>query len=98
MRNADLARCLLDIAAYLEMEEVPFKPRAYEKAAHAIQSSDRPLEAIYRQGGVKALCDLPGIGRSMAEKIEELITTGRCELRERHHAKMPVDIAALTTV
>src|SRR5262249_34205637 len=27
-----------------------------------------------------------------------LITTGRCELRERHHAKMPVDIAALTTV
>ena len=51
MHNAELARVFRDIAAYLEMEGVPFKPRAYEKAAQAIESHDRPLDAVYRAGG-----------------------------------------------
>jgi DNA polymerase (family 10) len=98
MRNAELARCFRDLAAYLEMDDVPFKPRAYEKAALAIESSDRPLADVYRTGGVKALCALPGIGRSMAEKIEEMLTTGRCALRERYHRALPVDVGGLTAI
>src|SRR5438067_72843 len=98
MRNAELARVFRDIAAYLDMDDVPFKPRAYEKAAQAIESHDRPLDAVYRAGGVKALRDIPGIGASMAEKLEELITTGKCKLREESHGRMPVDLAALTAL
>src|SRR5947208_639925 len=64
MRNAELARVFRDIAAYLDMNDVAFKPRAYEKAAQAIESHDRPLEAVYRAGGVKALREIPGIGAS----------------------------------
>src|SRR5438132_2827733 len=98
MRNVELARCFRELAAYLEMEDVPFKPRAYEKAALAVESYDQPLEQVYRQGGVKALRAIPGIGASMADKLEELIETGKCALHEQYHARMPVDIATLTAI
>jgi len=98
MRNVELARCFRDLAAYLDMEDVAFKPRAYEKAAQAIESYDRPLEEVYRAGGVKALCEIAGVGRSMAEKLEELITTGRCKLREEYHRRIPVDLPGLMSL
>jgi DNA polymerase (family X) len=98
MRNVELARCFRDLAAYLEMDGVPFKPRAYEKAASAVEAHDHPLEEVYRAGGAKALCGIAGIGKSMAEKIEELLTTGRCTLREEYRQRLPVDIAALTAL
>src|SRR5439155_1114882 len=68
MRNAELARVFRDIAAYLDMGDVPFKPRAYEKAAQAIASHDRPLDPVYGAGGRKALRAIPRIGTPMAEK------------------------------
>src|SRR5262245_47683359 len=98
VRNADVARCFRDIAAYLEMDGVAFKPRAYEKAAQAVESTDRPLEDVFKQGGVRALRDIPGIGSSMADKIAELVTTGKCALREEYHRRMPVDLAGLTAL
>jgi DNA polymerase (family X) len=98
MRNAELARVFRDLAGYLEMEDVPFKPRAYEKAAQAIESHDQPLAELHRIGGVKALATLPGVGASMAQKLEELITTGRCALHERYRQRMPVELAALTAL
>ena len=84
MRNGELARAFRDIAAYLEMEDVPFKPRAYEKAAQAIEATDRPLAELYRDGGEKALAGVPGVGKSMAERLGELLTTGRCALLEEY--------------
>ena len=98
MRNAELARCFRDIAAYLEMDGVPFKPRAYEKAAQAIESHDRPLAELHHAGGAKALAGVPGVGKSMAEKLDELIRTGRCTLHDEYRRRFPVDIAALTAV
>jgi len=95
MRNADLASRFRDLAAYLEMEDVPFKPRAYEKAAQAIESTTEPLADVYRKGGVKALRALPGIGTSMADKLEELLTTGKCALHEQYRRRMPVDLGGL---
>src|SRR5579885_2415511 len=98
MRNAELARVFRDLAAYLEMDDVPFKPRAYEKAAQAIESHDRPLTEVYRAGGEKALREIPGIGKSMAEKLVELITTGTCALHADYRRRMPVDLAGLTAI
>src|SRR5205814_8164845 len=90
MRNAELARVFRDIAAYLDMDDVPCKPRAYEQAAQAIESHDRPLDAVYRAGGVNALREIHGIGTAMAEKLEELSTTGNCKPRERDPRRTPV--------
>src|SRR5256884_1569462 len=98
MGNDELARVFRDIAAYLDMDDVPFKPRAYEKAAQAIESHDRPLDAVYRAGGVKALREIPGMGASRAEKRGELLASGKCKLREEYPRRMPVDLAALTAL
>jgi DNA polymerase (family 10) len=98
MDNAALARVFRDLAAYLEMDDVPFKPRAYEKAAAAIESADRPLADVYREGGAKALRAIPGVGASMAQKLEELLTTGRCAEHAEYQRHMPVDVAGLTAL
>jgi DNA polymerase (family X) len=98
MDNRALARVLRDLAAYLEMDEVQFKPRAYEKAAEAVEAEDRPLAEVYAQHGSKGLRGVPGIGASMAQKLEELLTTGRCGLHEEYRARLPVDIPGLTAL
>jgi len=98
MDNRALARVLRDLAAYLEMDEVQFKPRAYEKAAEAVEAEDRPLAEVYAQHGLKGLRAVPGVGASMAQKLEELLTTGRCGLHEEYRARLPVDIPGLTAL
>jgi len=98
MENANLARVFRDLAAYLEMDGVQFKPRAYEKAAQAIEAHDRPLADVYRERGAKGLRGVPGIGASMAQKLEELLTTGRCTVHEEYRTRLPVDIAGLTAL
>ena len=65
MRNADLARCFRDLAAYLDMEDVPFKPRAYEKAAQAIEAHDLRWRRFCRRR-TKDLCRFL-LGTSMAD-------------------------------
>jgi len=98
MDNRALARVLRDLAAYLEMNEVAFKPRAYEKAAQAVESEDRPLAELYARDGLRGLRGIQGVGASMAQKLEELLTTGHCVMHEEYRARLPVDIAGLTAV
>ena len=71
MTNADVAKVLREMAFFLDMEGVPFKPRAYEKAAYAVEALDRPLEEIDAEGGLKALGEVPNVGKGIAERIEE---------------------------
>lgn len=89
---------LAEIALFLEMQDVPFKPRAYEKAAHVIETLDSPVEAIHRQGGIKELQKIPGVGKSIAETIAEFLETGKSKHWEELHGKTPVEIAELTSV
>ena len=96
--NADVARVLREIALFLEMEDVPFKPRAYEKASHSVEACDAPCGEMFARGGVKALAEIPGVGKSIAEKIAELLTTGRVAYYDELRARTPIDVAALTAV
>ncbi|WP_202882346.1 DNA polymerase/3'-5' exonuclease PolX [Candidatus Manganitrophus noduliformans] len=98
MTNAEIARILREIAFFLEMEEIPFKPRAYEKAAYAIEALDAPLDEIYRRGRIKAVEEVPGVGRSIAEKLVTLIETGKLPYYEGLRLKSPVDIEQLTAI
>jgi DNA polymerase (family 10) len=98
MTNTDIARVMREIAVFLDMEGVPFKPRAYEKVAYAIDAVDEPIAEIYRRGGVKAVEDIPGVGKSIAEKIVTLIETGRLPYYEELRAKTPVDVSGLTAI
>jgi DNA polymerase (family 10) len=98
MINEEIAKIFQEISEYLEMGEEPFKPRAYSRAARIIGELEKDLTDIYKEGGEKALKDLPGIGGSMAEKIEEYIKTGKIKYFEDLKKKAPIDVSSLTAV
>ncbi|MBI2351732.1 MAG: DNA polymerase/3'-5' exonuclease PolX, partial [Deltaproteobacteria bacterium] len=98
MRNTELAQIFREIALYLEMKEEPFKPRAYEKVAYSLEALEEPVGEIYRRGGVKALRAIPGVGQAIAEKIEEVIQTGRLRYYEELKKELPVDVRGLTAI
>ncbi|MBI1993489.1 MAG: DNA polymerase/3'-5' exonuclease PolX [Deltaproteobacteria bacterium] len=98
MRNAELARIFREIALYLEMKEEPFKPRAYEKVAYSLEALGEEAAEIYKRGGVKALRTIPGVGEAIAEKIEELLKTGRLRYYEGLKKEVPVDVGGLTAI
>ena len=75
MTNQEIAHILYNISEYMAMKDVPFKPRAYEKAAINIEALEESVFDIYRVGGTKALEDIPAIGSGIAGKIKELIET-----------------------
>lgn len=98
MTNRDVANLLREMSIFLDMQGVPFKPRAYEKAAYAIEALDRSVVEIYESGGVKALAAIPSVGKGIAERIEELIKTGRVKDHESLRRRTPVDVLALTAI
>jgi DNA polymerase (family 10) len=95
MKNLEVAKMLYFIAIYLEMDEVQFKPRAYEKAANSIESLEKDVMEIYKEGGIEALMEIPGVGEAIAKKIEEFILTGKIAELERLKKKVPVDVEGL---
>jgi DNA polymerase (family 10) len=96
--NAEIASALREMALFLEMEGVAFKPRAYEKAAQAVEALDRPLHEIERREGEPGIEALPAIGRGIAERIVELLQTGRMRDLDRLRERTPIDVAGLTAV
>ncbi|MDP2855914.1 MAG: DNA polymerase/3'-5' exonuclease PolX [bacterium] len=98
LENFEIAKILREISEYLEMQSVPFKPQAYAKAASGIEEMDAPLGDLYGQGGSAALQNIPGVGASIAGKIEELLKTGRSQYYEELKKKTPVDLSSLTSV
>lgn len=93
-----LAKILAEMATLLDMKEVPFKPRAFERAAVSIEALDKDADEIYKQGGLKALEDIDGVGKGIAERIEEYIKTNRIKDYERLKKAFPVDITGLRRV
>lgn len=98
MINQEIAKIFNEMSEYLAMDEVAFKPQAYEKAALNLESLSVDVADIYKKEGLKGLEDVPGIGQSMAEKIEEYIKTGKIKEYEAMKKKMPVDLQELSQV
>jgi len=98
MKNKEIAKIFYDIGDFLEMEEVQFKPQAYRKAALVLEDLEEDVEKIYKEGGLKALKNIPGVGESMAEKIEEYLKTGKIKYYEKLKKKTPIKMEELTAV
>jgi DNA polymerase (family 10) len=95
MKNRQVAKILYEVAELLELEGVQFKPRAYRRVAQAVESLPTPIEELVEGG---RLPELPGVGKSIAEKIEEIVRTGKLRYHEELRQKLPVDLFALTQV
>jgi len=98
MKNREIAKIFYRIAFYLEMENVAFKPQAYEKAALILETLPEDVESVYKKGGLKALEDIPGVGESIGEKIIEYIKTGKIKEYEDFRKKIPIEIEELKSV
>ncbi len=98
MINQQISKIFYQMSEYYAMDEVAFKPQAYEKAARLIEGMEDDLNDIYKQGGIKALMAIDGVGRSMAEKIEEYIKTGQIKEHEKLKKACPVDLERLSMV
>ncbi len=96
--NAEIVRTLREMALFLEMDEVPFKPRAYEVVAEQVAALEHSLAADYRQRGLAAIEEIPSVGKGIARRIAELIDTGKMEDLEAFKRERPIDIFALTAV
>jgi len=96
--NKEIAGILYEIGGYLEIKEVQFKPRAYEKAGYSIENLEEEVSEIYKKGGFKAVENIPGVGVSIAKKIEELIKTGHLKYYEKLKKSLPVKIGELSSI
>lgn len=98
MSNREIAKILSEMAALYEMEGVAFKPRAYERAALAVEGHGEEVRDIYTKGGIASLMEIPGVGKGIAEHIVALLTKKHFADYERLKKKIPVDIAGLTAI
>ena len=98
MKNQEIAKMFYEIADYLEMEGIQFKPYAYQKAALALEGLEDDIGEIYKKGGEKAIKEIPGVGESIAQKIIEYLKTGRIKYYQDYKKKYPIDMKELTSV
>jgi len=96
--NQKIAEIFYEIAEYLSMKNIPFKPRAYEKAAEVLEGLEENVSLIYEKGGIAALEKIPGIGLSLAQKIEEFIKTKKIKYYEELKKELPVNLEELRKV
>ena len=90
MNNAEVAQVFEDIADLLQIKgEKVFKVIAYRRGAEAIRTQGRDINAIWQEG---ALEEIPGVGKAIAEKTDELLRTGELQYYENLKAEIPIGL------
>jgi DNA polymerase (family 10) len=92
----EVARALREIALLLEADGAnPFKIRAYERGARAVEVLREDVTVLAREG---RLTEFPGIGAALATTIGEIATTGRSTQLETLKSRLPSGVLALSPV
>jgi DNA polymerase (family 10) len=93
MTKNEVAEALQEIATLMELkDENPFKIRAYANAARSIETFGGNIPDLQDE---EALAKIPGIGKSIAEKIKELAATGSIKYLEELRSQFPAAILEL---
>jgi len=96
MTNNEVAQFLYNIAAMLEIiGESKFRVMAYERAGHSIEHLAEDIRDVWKRGRLE---EIEGVGPSIAEKIAELLQTGKCRYYENLKKKVPEEEVALTEI
>ncbi len=90
----DMLRELAELTMLEEGDPQSFRVRAYESAAQAIAAQATDLGKLT----AKDLQKIQGIGKSTADKIRELIDSGKVEKIERLRQKHPPGVVALLRI
>jgi len=87
MNNREVAAVFDQIADLLEIQgEQVYKVLAYRRAAQEIGSLGRSLQTIWEAGELETI---PGVGKAIATKIDELLRTGKLEFAEKLAGEVP---------
>jgi len=82
MINQKIAKILYQIEELLNIKGVNYKPKAYRKAAQALENLKEDINSLYKKEGFKGLKAIPGVGKSIAQKIEEYLKKGKIKYYE----------------
>ena len=97
VHNRDIVIILTEMADLLEIDgENAFRIRAYHEAARTIDGLSQNLSQMVAEE--EDLSKLPGIGKNIAEKIQEIVQTGRLTQLEKLKKKVPVQLSELLTL
>ena len=95
--NSDVARIFNQMADLLEMESAnAFRVRAYRNAARTIASLPKEVSEMVETG--EALDDLPGIGKDLASKIQEIVETGSFSQLREIEKKTPPELTEIMKI
>jgi DNA polymerase (family 10) len=96
VRNAEIAAALRELGILYALDGADrFRVLAYREAARTARDSPLSLEQLAKEG---RLTELPGIGKTLAEKIVTLIETGSIPSAEKLKAKFPASLVEVTRV
>ncbi len=104
MENREIAAVFEEISNLMKIiQDDPkwtFKSAAYDRAKRSIESYPERLEDIVRSPNRK-LTEIPGVGEDLANKIKELIETGKSQYHQEQLSKIPrtlLDLLQLQTI
>ncbi len=94
LTNSDLAAALDELGDLYELDgAVIHRVVAYRNAAKAIRESPEPVARLVREGRVT---ELPGVGRTLEEKLTALLDSGTIPAAEKLRARFPAGVVAMT--
>src|SRR4051794_8691782 len=94
MRNAEIALHLDELADLYELDgAIVHRVVAYRNAAKAIREATASIEDMTRAGTVTSV---PGIGKTIEEKLNALLDTGSIPSAEKLKAKYPPGLVEIT--
>jgi DNA polymerase (family X) len=96
VRNGEIAEAFEELASLYELDgAVVYRVGAYRNAAKAIREAGVSVEEMAKQGRV---VELPGVGKTIAEKIDALLETGSIPASEKLKARIPSGLIAVTRI
>jgi DNA polymerase (family X) len=96
MRNAEIAAALRELGILYELDGADrFRVLAYREAARTVAQSPISVEQLAKEG---RLTELPGVGKTLAGKIDTLLETGSIPSADKLKAKFPATLVEVTRV
>jgi DNA polymerase (family 10) len=91
--NAEIAQFFSNIAELLDIKgEEWYRVRAYRRAAESIAHYPEEMIILRERGRLE---EIPGVGKAIAGKIDELLRTGRMEFYQRLQSEIPDGVLSL---
>jgi hypothetical protein len=82
--NQNIADKLREVADLLEQQDAnPFFVNAYRRVANTIAMHPEDVTTLFEREGLDGLMALPGLARSIASAIQQIVRTGRWPQLER---------------